>query len=363
MQEVDREKYFSLFEKFKDEMKDVKLARLNDRILIVDLLNLFIRSFAASPAMNGNGEHVGGLTGSLYSIGNAIRLTNATRCIVVADGENGSARRRKLFPDYKMKKKMHYNLNRAYDFRTKEEEERAMKLQLARFVDYLRCLPIQFVTVTGVEADDAIAYIAKDIFTEPNQKVTIMSSDRDFLQLVNDRISVWSPTKKKMYTPKDVLEEYSVSPNNFLFYKMLMGDASDNIPGIDGCGKVTIPKYLKLLTEDVAHSVSEVMKFAEDANSGKKKKKFYSNIIEATDKLLLNEQLMQLSDPYIVDHSKLEIATKVRCHIPTLNKYEIQLMYIKDSISNAIPNLDAWLLSTFSTLNALAMNAEKTGDK
>ena len=360
--DIDREKYFTLFEQFTKNAAPQKVASVNDRVLIVDLLNTFIRSFAASPAMNDDGDHVGGITGALYSIGSAIRLVQATRCIIVADGEDGAKRRRKLFPDYKMKRKMHYSLNRTYDFKDKEEESRAMKLQLARLVDYLRCLPVQFVTIYGVEADDAIAHITNEIFNKPETQVTIMSSDRDFLQLVDDRVSVWSPTKKKMYTPSVILEEYGVSPKNFLFYKMLMGDDSDNIPGIDGCGKVTIPKNLRLLTEDVAHSVDEVFKFAEEANSGKKKKKFYTHILESKEKLLLNEQLMQLSNPYIVDHSILEIQKKVNAEIPILNKYEIQIMYVHDRISSAMANLSEWLLSTFSTLNAFAVESKKSGD-
>ena len=99
--------------------------------------------------------------------------------------------------------------------------------------------------VTGVEADDAVAYITNDILNQPDMKITIMSSDKDYLQLVDDRVSLWSPTKKKLYTPSVVKEEYCVSPKNFLFYKMLMGDASDNIPGVPGIGQKTATTLLQ----------------------------------------------------------------------------------------------------------------------
>jgi DNA polymerase-1 len=357
---IDREKYFTLFSQFQKELENKPLKSLNSDILIVDFLNAFIRSFNASPAMNNNGEHIGGITGALYSIGEAIRRTGATRCIIVSDGENGSARRRKLYPEYKLRSRMKYNLNRAYNFKSEEEEDRARKLQLARLVDYLKCLPVQFVNVTGVEADDAIAYIVNDILNKPDMKITIMSSDKDYLQLVDDRVSLWSPTKKKLYTPSVVKEEYCVSPKNFLFYKMLMGDPSDNIPGVEGCGKVTIPKYLGLLSEDVARSVDEVLQFVDVANSGKKKKKFYSNISASRQQLVLNEQLMQLYNPYIVEHSKLEISRKVKAPIQQLNRQEIHLMYIHDGLSNAIANIETWLLSTFSVLNAFALNTPQS---
>ena len=348
------EQFFSLFEQFKNEARP-QTFNMNDRVLVVDLLNTFMRSFSASPAMNDDGDHCGGLTGTLYSMGSAIRQFNATRCIVVADGEEGSKRRRQLYPDYKKKSRMSHNLNRTYNFKNDEEEVRAMKLQLGRLVDYLRCLPIQFVAVNGVEADDAIAYIVNDILNESTCKITVMSSDRDFLQLVDDRVHVWSPTKKKLYTPKEVVEEYKVSPKNFLFYKILMGDSSDNIPGVDGCGKVTIPKYLQLLSDDAAHSVDKILKVSEEANAGKKKLKFYDNILQSKEKLALNEELMQLQNPYIVDHSKLEISKKVNGEITRLNKHEVHLMYIHDRLSGAMLNISEWLVSTFTVLNSFAL--------
>ena len=87
-----------------------------------------------------------------------------------------------------------------------------------------------------VEADDIIAYLSNHYF---KNEVTICSSDKDFLQLVNDRVSVYALTKKKLYTPEMVKEEYGVTPQNLIFYRCLMGDKSDNI---SGCFKKCGPK-------------------------------------------------------------------------------------------------------------------------
>ena len=66
------------------------------------------------------------------------------------------------------------------------------------------------------------------------KEVTIMSADQDFLQLVSNKTSLYSPTKKKLYKPSTVLDEYKVSSYNFVNYKILMGDVSDNLPGVIG---------------------------------------------------------------------------------------------------------------------------------
>jgi DNA polymerase I len=358
---IDGEKYFTLFEQFtKDKENESKTTfNLNSRVLIVDFLNMFIRSFTGSPAMNDDGEHVGGITGFLYSLGNAIRLTQATRCILISDGEGGSARRRKIYPDYKNKSRAK-SINRAYDFKTQEEEERAMQLQLLRLLQYLKHLPVQIVTIDQTEADDVIAYLAQEVFNKPEEKVTIVSSDKDFLQLVNDRITVWSPTKKKLYTPAKVLEEYGITPENFLLFRMLDGDPSDNIPGVKGTGLKTMKKYLPMVTEAQKHTIDEILDYAEKGNSGKKKKAFYAHLLESKETLLLNEKLMQLESPPISASAKMKVTEKVtEVEIPTLNKYEIHLMYIHDKLSNAIPNIEEWLLKTFNILNSFALNQKK----
>ena len=74
---------------------------VNNRVLIVDGLNLYLRAFALNGALNDNGVPVGGLTGFLRSLAYAIREVNPTRVIIVYDGAGGSQRRRKIHPEYK----------------------------------------------------------------------------------------------------------------------------------------------------------------------------------------------------------------------------------------------------------------------
>ena len=218
----------------------------NEKILIIDGLNTFIRVFSVIPSVNDDGIHIGGITGFLKSVGYAIKLLSPTRTIIVFDGKGGSTRRRKIFPEYKSQRKVKSRLNRSNDYNNQEDEYQSMHMQLLRCVDYLETLPVSILSIDNVEADDVIAYIAKQLLPESN--TIIMSTDKDFLQLVDDRISVWSPTKKKLYNPINFKEEFEIAVNNFLMYRLMDGDKSDNIPGVNGMGwKTAIKRFTELL--------------------------------------------------------------------------------------------------------------------
>ena len=109
-----------------------------------------------------------------------------------------------------------------------------MKMQLSRLLQYLEQLPLTLISIDGTEADDVIAYISKQLLVK--SKIFIMSTDKDFLQLIDDRIFVWSPTKKIEYNRQKIFDEFGIFPENFLTYKILCGDKSDNIDGIRGAG-------------------------------------------------------------------------------------------------------------------------------
>ncbi|NQU84956.1 MAG: hypothetical protein HQ541_04275 [Mariniphaga sp.] len=163
----------------------------SEKYLLVDGLNLFIRAFAANPTINADGIHIGGISGSLASLGSAIKQFNPTRVIIVVDGKGGSVRRKKIFPDYKAnrkKKKKTYKYNRSYEGYGPDLEKQMMKLQLSRLFEYFEHMPITIIMIDYVEADDIIAHIAT---TYNNVQHVIMSADKDFLQLcTTDNIKV-----------------------------------------------------------------------------------------------------------------------------------------------------------------------------
>ena len=223
---MTNQRYISILEEIKKSGGEIDSGKPNDSVLLVDGMNTFIRVFSAIPTTNDDGIHIGGIVGFLRSLAFNINMIRPTRTIIVFDGKGGSNRRRKIFPQYKMGRKMSHRLNRTHDFLTREEEKKMMVFQLNRIVEYLECLPLTIINMDGIEADDVIGYCSKHIFRD--SKTTVMSTDKDFLQLIDNNTKVYSPTKKKMYDEERVFEEYGIYPTNFLLYRILDGDVSDS---------------------------------------------------------------------------------------------------------------------------------------
>jgi DNA polymerase-1 len=325
----------------------------DDRVLIVDSLNSFLRVWASIPTISNNGEHVGGILGFLRSVGSNIRDFNPSRCILVFDGSGGSLRRRKLFPEYKQNRK-NKNQFRRDQYSSAEDEKISMRRQMSRILEYLEHLPVQVICVDNIEADDTIAYLTMQYFEPTGSKVRIVSTDRDFLQLVSDNVEVYSPVKKKLYTPSILEEEFKFKPNNYLLYRTIDGDGSDGIPGVNGIGIKTLLKEFPELSEkdlDLEYLLSKSkIKLEEE----KKPKKIFQNLIDNTELLERNYKLMQLQDTDISLNSKMLILNKLESEVTKVNKAELRRFIAEDYLTNEFKNLDNWLQTTFSTLNLWA---------
>ena len=333
------EKFISFLEQTKDDTHN-SVTHLNDRVLIVDGLNTFIRSFAVNPSINDDGVHIGGVVGFLRSIRYTCDILKPSRCIIVFDGKGGSKKRQKLYPEYKANRKVKRRLNRNVEWGTApQDEEESMKQQMGRLIDYLEQLPLTLISIDNVEADDVMAYISQQVLTESD--IFLMSTDKDFLQLVDDRVKVWSPTKKKLYNKQEVLEEYGIPSNNILTYRILDGDKSDNISGIPGCGIKSIIKYLQPITEDKNFGVMELFDYVKNSD---KKIKLLENIKNSVNLVKRNYLLMQLNKVDIPGHVKLKVQEAVNRKIPQLIKHKFQVMFLKDKLSNQIKNLDSWIM-------------------
>ena len=334
------EKFISFLDQVKDEPHK-SVTHLNDRGLVIDGLNTFIRSFSVNPAINDDGLHIGGMMGFLKSIRYTCDILKPSRCIIVFDGKDGSKRRSKIYPDYKATRKVKKRLNRNVDWGTAPaDEEESMKQQMGRLIEYLEQLPLTLICVDGIEADDGIAYISQQLLSESD--IFIMSTDKDFLQLVDDRVKVWSPTKKKLYTKNEVFEEYGIPSRNILTYRVLDGDKSDNIGGIRGAGIKSIVKYIQPITEDKDFTIMDLFDYAEKTSN--KKIKLLENIKNSSNLLKRNYLLMQLYNVDIPNHIKMKIQGAINGEVPQLIKYRFQTMFLKDKLSTAIPNLDFWLM-------------------
>ena len=323
----------------------------DSHLLIIDGLNTFIRVFSAVPALNDDGQHIGGVTGFLRSVAAVVRLIKPTRCIIVFDGKGGSRRRKDIYPEYKANRANKTAFNRYQEFASLEDEQDSMRRQFGRVIQYLNCLPVTTLSIDNVEADDIMAYIANEIYTDNKNRVTICSTDRDFLQLVNNRISVWSPIKKKMYTPSVMQEEFGFSSKNYLLYRSFIGDKSDNIPGLKGVGPKSLIKYFPVFSEDRELTVEEIVQYANDVD---KKYKVHTLVSENKELLELNYKLMQLKEVDINGNAKMLTMNKVQGDIDKLNTLEFKKMFMADKMYTVIKDLDSWLKSSFNSLNAYA---------
>lgn len=332
----------------------------DSNVLLIDGLNTFLRTWSVNPSLNEVGEHIGGVVGFYKSIGFAIKKFNPTRCIIVFDGKGGSQRRRKLFPEYKANRKNKLRVNRAYELHTDEDERASMKRQLVTIARLMDHLPVSIMVYDNIEADDVIAYLAKQIYSERDSLVTIMSSDKDFLQLVNDDISVWSPTKKKLYTPEEVFAEYGIPAHNFLMGKILMGDKSDNVSGIKGIGYKTIHKRLPILLGEDRMTIDDVVNYA-DWNRGKLK--IYDSIVDNRDKLVLNHKLMQLDNVDISGITKIKIINAVDMEVSKFSKFHLIMKMSELGVMDGFPFIHNWAREVFTTLDRFARDGESVNDK
>lgn len=338
-----KNKYFELISNIQPDTR----TQL-DSILIIDGLNTFLRSFTMINHINPNGHHIGGLTGFLKSVGYAIKMLNPTKVVIVFDGVGGSNARKNLYPEYKANR--HVNRMTNYSiFSNKEEENESINNQMSRLIQYLKCLPVTVVSIDGLEADDIIGFLANKFENfDETRSVNIMSADKDFLQLVSSKINVYSPTKKKIYKPKDVFEEYGISSSNFLNYKILLGDQSDNVPGITGLGPKKVTKLFPELINEERFSLENIInKSAELIDENK----LYLAIVERRRQLEINQQLMSLDGSFLSPENK-QLVKDAFNNSFELNKYVFHQLYVNDKLGESIPNVDNWLQEVFGYLNS-----------
>lgn len=345
---IDLDGIFAKIQKDKEQQKSV-----NSKVLLVDGMNAYLRAFSVNPTMNDDGTHIGGITGFFNTINLAIRQQNPTRCIIIFDGKGGSLRRRKIYDKYKENRRgLRVRLNRTYDFADADDEHKEAMRQLMRIADYIDSLPLTMLIHDNIEADDVIGYLAQKIFTE---QVVIMSTDKDFVQLVNDRVTIWNPPRKKLYTPELVKEDYEFMPKNYLYFRLIDGDKSDCIPGVKGIGIKTVQKNLPLICDNVDIEWEEFLDYLEKSRDNDTAKK----LLEHKDILLRNYELMKLGEVQIDGSTKSTIREIIGQPISTTNKVKIKQLFIEDKLYGAIPNVDSWLMMNYNKLNAYAISTHK----
>ena len=220
-----------------------------NKLLLIDGHSILSRAFYGVPILSNNdGIPTNGVFGFLNIFFKEIELEGADHVAVSFDMPVPTFRH-KMFPDYKG---------------TRKSMPEELKLQVPILQELLTAMNVPILTLEGYEADDILGTVAKRM-QEEGKEVTIVSGDRDLLQLSDEHIKISLPKTAKgethiyNYYPKDVEAEWGVSPKEFIDLKALMGDSSDNILGVPGMGEKTatwiIAKY---------HSIENALSHADD---------------------------------------------------------------------------------------------------
>lgn len=211
---------------------DIKPLR---KLLLLDGQNILYRSFFALPNLTHAGKPTGALKGFVNQLYKVKKLFKDAHPILVFDG-GGKTERHSEYPDYK---------------KGRGKTDDALLAQIGPAKDMATAMGFPVFCQEGVEADDIIGTVSRT----HTRKVIIYSSDKDFGQLVNSRVSLYNLSKSTLLDENGVFGQYGVHPDQICDWLMLLGDKSDNIPGVPGIGPKTACKLLSSYG-----SVSDIVK-------------------------------------------------------------------------------------------------------
>ncbi len=200
------------------------------KIYIIDAVNVLFRSYYAIRGMtNAKGESTNGLYGFIRSVQKIIKDFSPEYLIAVFDGPQSKEKRTKIYSEYK-------------SHRAKMPDD--LFVQLERALLFCEYAHIPFLAVSGVEADDTIGSITRWA-EKKGSEVYICSSDKDLCQLVSPHVFILQPHKDNLLVNQQgVKEQFGVTPEQIVDLLAIVGDASDNIPGIEGFGSKTAVQLL-----------------------------------------------------------------------------------------------------------------------
>ena len=223
-------------------------------LILVDGSSYLYRAFHGLPALtNSQGHPTGAIHGVLNMLGR-LKSDYPTVFFGVVFDPKGKTLRDEYFPSYKAQ-------------RPRMPEE--LSMQILPLFDMIRALGYPLVQVPGVEADDVIGTLA-DKAANKGMRVVISTGDKDFAQLVNEKISLVNTMDKTTLNEEGVMNKFGVRPNQIIDYLSLMGDSADNIPGVPKVGPKTAVKWLKQYDslENIITNAREISgKVGEEKNS------------------------------------------------------------------------------------------------
>ena len=306
--------------------------------LLVDGSNILELSSLGDKTISSNGKQVGGIQQFLLQIKILMMKANFRYVYVFWDGDNSGYYRYLVNEQYKSNrdknfivddglsdymKEFNANIKRMQNYifnkKNKEKTDQQKKdkeifyEQREIIMSCLEELFVRQVVCDKVEADDLIGYYVKN--KKPNERIVIMSNDRDLTQLIADDVIIYVQSTKKFINKKNHTEEMGYYYENVLLKKMICGDASDSIKGIKGVGEITLFKNFPQLKERKVE-LEEIIDGARKINEERAKLKqkplqWAKNIVEGItegaqgDRIYeINKKIIDLKNPLMTDEAK-----------------------------------------------------------
>lgn len=308
--------------------------------LLVDGSNILELSSLGDKTVSSNGKRTGGIFQFLLQLKMMLAKANFRYVYVFWDGDNAGFFRYLINEQYKsnrdktyesevseglseymkeynatLKRMQNYIFNKKNKEKT-DEQKRDKEIFYEQREVIMECLEEVFIRqclCDKVEADDLIAYYVNH--KKPNERIVIMSNDRDLTQLIGDDVIIYVQQKKKFINKKNHVEEMGYSHENVLLKKMICGDNSDSIKGIKGVGEITLLKNYpefkerKVTLEEV---IEKARKINEERVAQKKKPlQWAKNIVEGVtdgvqgDRIYeINRKIIDLRNPLLTDEAK-----------------------------------------------------------
>lgn len=295
--------------------------------MLIDAMNIFVRSYVVNPTMSEHGHYFGGSLGFLKSLGSYTRRFGPDRVIVIWEG-GGSPRRRAILPEYKGNRKP-ARLNRSDIYEDIPDSQENFNYQVAATTKLLSFTSAEQMYVSDCEADDIIGYLAKNLL---EGEVIIASSDKDFYQLLSEKVTMYSPTRKKIITAEDVLSEHQIHPINFATARCFVGDNSDNISGIRGVGLKTLAKRFPKLRNYEFVSCNDIINQCHMIPESSRLK-MHRSIIENAELIKRNWKLMYLDISNLSGDQVLKIKNKIQYKSSKRDKLGMIRQLIKEGIN------------------------------
>lgn len=326
----------------KKKIKDAH--NISSEPLIYTLLidgNAMLKRALVDKRIGTNNKEYGAIFQSLIAMGNILSKRDFNFCYMFWDAQQSGQLRFEMYPEYKANRDKHYDMPNVSEYdkkindfvkkvlayskqkqnkiekRRDETEEETFNNQRDLLFQICENLFIRsYMAEKYVEGDDLIAYYVKN--KKPNEKIVIITGDRDLTQLISDDVAIYLSDIKKIISSENDIKELGYTHKNVVIKKMLCGDVSDNIKGIKSMGEKTFFKHFpKAIKEQI--TLDEIITTAKQINEERTKNKqkplqVLENVVnkitegsQGTDIYEINKKIIDLSEPLLTKEAKNDV--------------------------------------------------------